>query len=726
MARSIRVYELARELDIKSKEVLALLQDELGLDVSNHMSTINHQVAERIRKLVKDGTPEGEDATEVTADSAEDETETAEIVEPAEEDTDTTEDDESDDEDAPGVDPIRKKGKPTGVEIAAERRTRTRRDRRRGRPFKAGVETVLLTGPLSVAQLAEKLGVSVLELMQHLVGMGIMANINQELDLESQALIARELGADFEVQSAEDAEDERHPHRRVLGEKIERDDPESMVPRAPVVTVMGHVDHGKTTLLDTVRKTQVTEQEAGGITQHIGASSIQFEGKKIVFLDTPGHEAFTTMRARGARATDIVVLVVAADDGVMPQTKEAIDHARAAGVPIIVAVNKIDLPGAQPERIRQELMAHDLIPEDWGGDTVFVDISALDNQNLEDLLEMINLVAEIEELQADPQKRAHGLVIESKVDKGRGPVATILIQGGTLRRGDPFVAGVDAGRVRAMFDDRGEAVDEAGPSTAVEVLGLGAVPDAGDFFVAVESDSEAKNLASELQSLERQTELQATPKSLEDFYRTEDEYRELRLILKADVHGSLDAATSALNNLSRDEVNVSVIHGGVGAINESDVMLASASDAVVLGFNVRPSGGAQRSAEKIGVDIRTYRVIYEMLDDVEKAAKGLLDPEIREVVLGRAEVRETFRVPRAGTVAGLYVTDGVIRRNARIRLLREGRVVHEGRIASLRRFKDDVREVASGFECGLGIEDYNDVHVGDEIEAYTMEEVPRD
>jgi len=720
LARNIRVYELARELDIQSKEVLTLLQDELGLDVSNHMSTINPQVAERIRNLVTEESEDAVDTQVPDATPAEEESGAPAAVETAEAEAEPEAEEEEE-----ATPKTTRKRKPSGTEAAEKRRSRGRRDRRKDRSFRARVEKVVLSGPLSVSQLAEKLNVGPLELMQHLVGMGIMANINQELDLESQALIARELGADFEVQSDEDAEDARYPHRRVLAERIEDDNPDNLLPRAPVVTVMGHVDHGKTTLLDTIRKTRVTEQESGGITQHIGASTIEFEGKRIVFLDTPGHEAFTTMRARGARATDIVVLVVAADDGVMPQTREAIDHAQAAGVPIVVAVNKVDLPRAQPDRIRQELMAHELVPEDWGGETIYVDISALEGENVDELLEMINLLAEIEELTADPDKRAHGLVIESELDKARGSVATLLVQGGTLHRGDAFVAGVHAGRVRAMFDDRGAALEEAGPSTPVEVLGLSGVPDSGDVFVSLADDSEAKSLAGELQNMERQTELQATPKSLEDFYRSEDEYRELRLILKADVHGSLDAASTALQQLSDDEVNVSVIHGGVGAINESDIMLASASDAVVLGFNVRPTGGAQRSADKIGVDVRTYRVIYEMLDDVDKAAKGLLDPEQREVVLGRAEVREVFRVPSAGNVAGLYVTDGVMRRNARVRLLREGRVIHDGEVASLKRFKDDAREVASGYECGLGIENYNDIHVGDEIEAYTIEEVPR-
>ncbi|MFP4201023.1 MAG: translation initiation factor IF-2 [Clostridia bacterium] len=721
----MRVYELARELGVQSKEVLGLLQEELGLDVNNHMATVNQQVAEKIRSLVS-GDIEDTAAEDVKEQSPEQVGEVATTgdaeaeVQAREEEVE----DEDEDEDLTVDESFGRKRKPSGTEVAAEKKSRGRRERK-NRAVSAGVDNVVLSGSLSVAQLAEKLSVSVLELMQHLVGMGIMANINQELDLESQALIARELGADFEIQSGEEAEDERHPHRRVLAKKIQEDDPDELVPRAPVVTVMGHVDHGKTTLLDTIRKTHVIDEESGGITQHIGASTVEYEGKRIVFLDTPGHEAFTTMRARGARATDIVVLVVAADDGVMPQTEEAINHAKAAGVPIVVAVNKIDLPGAQPDRIRQELTAHELVPEEWGGDTVFVDISALEEKNVEELLEMLTLVAEMEELRADPKKQAHGLVIESRVDRGRGPVATILIQGGTLRKGDPFVAGIYAGRVRAMFDDRGDMVEEAGPSTPVEVLGLGGLPDAGDVFVVVGNDSEARDLASQLQGMQRETEMQATPKSLEDFYGDEQEFRELRIILKADVHGSLDAASAALTRLSGDEVSVSVIHGGVGAINESDIMLASASDAVVLGFNVRPTGGAQRAADKIGVDIRTYRVIYEMLDDIERAARGLLAPEIREVVLGRAEVREVFRVPGAGNVAGLYVTDGVMRRNAQVRLLREGRVIHDGRVASLKRFKDDAREVAAGYECGLGIQDYNDIHVGDEIEAYTLEEIPR-
>ncbi len=711
MARSKRVYEVAKELGIKSKEVLTILQDQLELDVTNHMSAINNQVAERVRRIVK-GTTESEQKTKPPA-------EPSSRVEKATTKRPSAPDDESDLEEPAGKEPVRRR-----KTLKDDSPTPPKR-KAKEEPEETEPRSITLSGPLTVGKLAETLGIEAIKLMQHLISQGIMASINQELDLESAASVARDLGYKVDLQvDAEEEEAIRHPSRRIVGELIEPDDPDRAQTRAPVVTVMGHVDHGKTTLLDTIRKSSVIESEMGGITQHIGASTIYHDGKPIVFLDTPGHEAFTTMRARGAQVTDIVVLVVAADDGVMPQTKEAIDHAQAAGVPIMVAVNKIDVPNAQPDRIRQELTAFELVPEEWGGDTIYVNLSALHGDNVEELLEMINLVAEIEELTGDPEKRAHGIIIESELDKGRGPVATVLIQGGTLHRGDPFVAGAYGGRVRAMFNDHGDPVDEAGPSMPVAVLGLNGVPEAGDLLVAMPSDSDAKSLASDLQEKERLKDLQlAAPVSLEDFHSEFD--KDLNIILKADVHGSLDACQQALERISNEEVSVRVLHGGVGAITESDVMLASASEGVILGFNVRPTGKAQQSADQLGVDIRSYRVIYELLNDVEKAITGMLSPKYREVVIGRAEVREVFKVPNAGFVAGLYVSDGVIRRNANVRLVRDGRVIHEGAIDSLRRFKDDVREVKSGFECGLSIENYNDVRVGDEIEAFIEEEVPR-
>ena len=695
MARNVRVYMLARELDVQSKEVLRILQEDLNLDVTNHMTSINNQVADRVRKIVR-----GEDAPGEPSPPAE--KAPAEAAKP---------------EPQAKAKKVKKKG-------VSPRRRRPDRRRAPRRSLQVPVEKVILTGSLTVAELAEKLRVEPLQFMQHLISIGIMANINQELDVESAALIISELGVDFE--HVEPEEDDGDRGEDVLAEHIDDESADRTMPRAPVVTVMGHVDHGKTTLLDTIRRTSVIEEEMGGITQHIGASTVIHDGKPIVFLDTPGHEAFTAMRARGARVTDIVVLVVAADDGVMPQTIEAIDHAKAAGVPLIVAVNKIELPNAQPDRIRQELTAQEMVPEEWGGETIYVDISALRGDNVDEILDMILLVAEMSELEADPEQRAHGIVVEAELDKGRGAVSTVLIQGGTLRRTDPFVAGIYSGRVRAMFDDRGNPIDEAGPSTPVEVLGASGVPLAGDRFVVVENDAAARDLARTLQQEARQEELQkTTPASLEDFYDDEESHKELRIVLKGDVQGSLEACARALERIENEEVSVRVIHGGVGAINESDIMLASASGAVAIGFNVRPNAGARRSAKEQGVDIRTYRVIYELLEDIEAAITGMLAPQYRERVIGRAEVRDTFQVSGIGRIAGLYVTEGTVQRRAAVRVVRDGRVINEGRIASLRRFQDDVREVASGYECGLGIENFNDVQVGDEIEFWIQEEVPR-
>ncbi len=713
MAKGIRVYKLARQLDIESKEVLQILQKEMNLDVTNHMATVNDRVAQRVKEIVE-GEPEEtpqqqpESTKEPSSDEqAEQTVQEAEKQEVAEESEPTT----------------------SEQRTQTDRRERQRPSSQEDEGLLIPVEKVTLTGPISVGGLAQKLKVEPIELMQHLVGIGIMANINQELDLESAALIVGELGVEFELEDeGEEAEDLQKREREVLQQFIAEDDPDNLTSRAPVVTILGHVDHGKTTLLDTLRETAVAEREAGGITQHIGASVISHDGSEIVFLDTPGHEAFTAMRSRGAHATDIAVLMVDAVDGVMPQTIEAINHAKSAGVPIVVAVNKIDLPGAQPDRVRQELTGQELVPEEWGGETIYVDISALQGDNIDELLEMIVLLAEMEQLTADADKRAHGVVIESEVEKGRGPVATVLIQGGTLKVGDPFIAGIHHGRVRAMFDETGERIDKAPPSTPVEVLGASDVAQAGDLFVVMEDDAQAREEAEKLQEEERESELQATSTvSLEEFYRGEDDTpKELRIILKADVHGSLQACEQALESTRNEEVTVNVLHGGVGAINESDIMLASASDSIVVGFNVRPNAGATDSAEREGIEIRTYRVIYELLEDIERAITGMLAPEFREVVIGRAEVRDTFQVSSVGRIAGLYVTDGEIRRNANVRVVRDGRVIHEGGISSLKRFQDDVREVSAGYECGLGIANYNDVKEGDRLEFFVEEEVPRD
>ncbi len=591
--------------------------------------------------------------------------------------------------------------------------------RKRERQVKA--RKVEIESALTVRDLAAKLELPVREVMGRLIKLGVMAGINTEIEGEVAQILATELGFEAELAS-------ERAEREVVIADIE-DTPESLLPRPPVVTIMGHVDHGKTSLLDAIRAANVTATEAGGITQHIGAYQVELKGRKITFLDTPGHEAFTAMRARGAQATDVAVLVVAADDGVMPQTVEAANHAKDAQVPIIVAINKIDRPNAQPDRVRRELSELGLVSEDWGGDTVMVEVSALQKTGINELLEMILLVADMRDLKANPNRPAMGTVIEARLDKGRGPVATVLIHKGTLKAGDNFLVGDVFGRVRALVNYRGETVDSATPSMPVEVLGMGSLPEAGDTFQAVTDEREAKQVAERRSERKRESEMAETGKkmSLEDLFSQikEGEVKELRVIIKADVRGSAEALKQSVEQMSTDEVKVNVIHVGVGAVSESDVMLASASNAVVIGFNVRPDASGAASAEAEGVDVRLYRVIYEALDDVKKAMEGLLEPEFREVVLGHAEVRATFKVPKAGMVAGSYVTDGKILRSARVRVVRDGTIVFDGKLASLRRFKDDVREVAAGFECGIGVENWNDVREGDTIEAYGKEEVKR-
>ncbi|MGI6131633.1 MAG: translation initiation factor IF-2 [Bacillota bacterium] len=592
--------------------------------------------------------------------------------------------------------------------------------RRREKPAK--VRRIEIGASIAVRDLAARLEMSAPEVVGRLIRMGVMASVNQEIEGETAQILATDLGFEAELTSERE-------EREVAIAQIE-DAPESLKPRPPVVTIMGHVDHGKTSLLDAIRETNVTATEAGGITQHMGAYQVELDGRKITFLDTPGHEAFTAMRARGAQATDVAVLVVAADDGVMPQTVEAINHARDANVPIVVAVNKVDKPHAQPERVQRQLSDMGLVPEEWGGDTVMVPVSALQKRGIEELLEMILLVADMRDLKANPDRPAMGTVIEAKVDRGRGPVATVLIQKGTLRVGDSFLVGEVYGRVRAMANYRGEPVDEATPAMPVEVLGLSCVPEAGDVFQAVTDEREAKQVAEKRAERKRVSEIGETSKkvSLEDLFEQikEGQTKELRVIIKADVQGSAEALKQAIEQLSTDEVRVNVIHSGVGAVSESDVMLASASNAVVIGFNVRPDAAGAASAEVEKVDVRLYRVIYEAIDDVKKAMEGLLEPEFREVVFGHAQVRATFKIPKAGVVAGSYVTDGKIARSSRVRLVRDGIVIHDGKISSLKRFKDDAREVAAGFECGIGIEGWNDVRAGDTIEGYGKEAVKRE
>ena len=584
--------------------------------------------------------------------------------------------------------------------------------------------TITVEGALTVQQLAESLGKPATEVIMKLMKMGTMASLNQEVSFEVASQVASEYGFTLEVGGQEENSEEEI---EALME-IEEDREEDLKPRPPVVTVMGHVDHGKTSLLDAIRSTHVTNSEAGGITQHIGASEVSINGQKIVFLDTPGHEAFTAMRARGAQVTDIAILVVAADDGIMPQTIEAINHAKAAGVPLIVAINKIDKPSANPDKVKQELSEQGLLVEDWGGDVIAVPVSARQKTGIDTLLEMILLVAEMEELKANPDKRAVGTVVEAELDKGRGPVATVLVQGGTLKVGDPIVCGVACGKVRAMINSKGKRVKTAGPSTAVEILGLSEVPQGGDQFVAVPSDKVARNIAEKRQQIAREEMLRSNQRmSLDQFFdqMNEGQVKDLNVIIKADVQGSVQAVKQSLEKLSNDEVGVRVIHGGVGAINESDVTLAAASNAIIIGFNVRPVSGAESLAEKENVDIRSYTIIYKAIEDIQAAMSGMLDPEYRDEDTGKAEIREVYKISGVGTVSGCYVTSGKIFRNGKVRIVRDGIIIHEGEILALKRFKDDVKEVNSGYECGMSFVNYNDIKVGDIVEAYITKEVER-
>ncbi|MDD5476284.1 MAG: translation initiation factor IF-2 [Syntrophales bacterium] len=570
---------------------------------------------------------------------------------------------------------------------------------------------------IKVGDLAKKMGVKTNEVISKLMSLGMMVTINQSIDADVASLVAVDFGYQVETVS--------YDYEEVVPRTD--DSPEKLRSRAPVVTVMGHVDHGKTSLLDVIRKTNVMDGETGGITQAIGAYHVHINDRDIVFLDTPGHEAFTTMRARGAKVTDIVVLVVAADDGVMDQTVEAINHSRAAGVPIIVAVNKIDKPGADPERIKQQLAQYELIPEDWGGETIYSEVSAKQNTGIEELLELILLQADMLELKADPDRPAQGIIIESKLDKGRGPVATVIIQEGTLREGDAFVSKTEYGKVRAMIDDQGRRVSSAGPSMPVEVIGFSKVPAVGIDFVCVEDEKKAREIGEYLSRKEREKKLSMTSKvTLEQLYeRIKEGAKELRVVLKGDVQGSIEALSEALQKISTDEIKLSIIHASVGTINENDVMLASASEAVIIGYRVRPDARIIDLAEQEGVDLKFYEIIYEAIAEVKAAMEGLLEPVYEEVREGAAEVRELFRIPKVGVIAGSYVIQGKLARNSYLRLIRDGIVIHNGSFLSLKRFKDDVKEVASGYECGIGIDGFDDIRVGDVVEAYTKRKVER-
>ena len=582
------------------------------------------------------------------------------------------------------------------------------------------IKIIQIEKKITVKELAEKLETTSSDLVMRLMKRGVMANLNQEIDFELASSICEE----FDVLT------EEAPEVDILEEafKEEEEDEKNLEERPPVVVVMGHVDHGKTSLLDAIRKSRVTEKEAGGITQHIGAYTVAIDDKPITFLDTPGHEAFTAMRMRGASVTDIAILVVAADDGVMPQTIEAINHAKAAGVEIIVAINKIDKESANPDRVKQELTEYGLLAEDWGGDTICVPVSAVSKQGIDNLLEMIILVAEMKELKANHKKKARGTVIEAKLDKGRGSVATILVQSGTLKVGDPIVAGSSYGKIRAMMNDKGQKVKSAGPSIPVEILGLSEVPSAGDSFYVAKSDKQARQVAEAVIAKDRVDMIKSTPQkvSLDDLFTQiqSGNMKELNIVIKADVQGSVEAVRSSLEKLSNEEVRIRTIHGGVGAITESDVMLASASNAIIIGFNVRPENTAKSVAEDQKVDVRLYRVIYNAIEDITAAMKGMLDPVYEEKVTGHAEIRQIFKASGVGTIGGSYVTDGKIVRNSQVRIIRDGIVVYEGELAALRRFKDDVKEVNAGYECGLLFNKFNDIKEGDQVEAFVMEQIP--
>ncbi len=706
----MRVHQVAKDLGLASKDVIAALK-ELDIEVKSHMSMLGEEEATKVLEYLTRDKPAQEEAKKAPKEKDADE-EKSEKKKPASRTKSSHK---------------KASGKKKGAKKAKKQTVKDSAPAQAEEETKKEQEVISIKGPLNVKDLSAKMDLNPAQVLKKLIGMGLMISINQEVDEETAERIASEF--DFQVERPEEKNLDGELEKAVAESFSEGDDSDKEIepePRSPVVTVMGHVDHGKTSLLDVIREENVTSQEAGGITQHIGAYQVLLDKERIVFLDTPGHEAFTQMRARGAQATDVAILVVAADDGIMPQTVEAIDHAKAAGVPIIVAINKIDRPNADPERVKQQLTEHGLVPEEWGGDTVCVPVSAKEKTGIGHLLEMILLVAEIQDLQAISNRPAKGIIVEAELDKGMGPVGTVLIKSGTLRVGDGIIAGTTYGRVRAMVDDQGNRVQEAGPSTPVAVLGLSDVPQAGDMLFAVGDDKIARSLAEKRAEKKREDQHARTSKvTLDNLYSQiqEGEVKELNIIVKADVQGSVEAVRQSFEKLDTEKVRINVIHGGVGSITESDVMLAAASNAIITGFNVRPETKSKRLAEEENIDIRTYRIIYDAINDVEAAMEGMLDPELHEVVMGRAEVREIFKVPKAGTVAGSYVQDGKITRDSKLRLIRDGKVIHEGQIDSLRRFKDDVREVQSGYEFGISIERFNDIKEGDIIEAYKIEEV---
>ncbi|PAD40101.1 translation initiation factor IF-2 [Terribacillus sp. 7520-G] len=713
----IRVYEYAKEKNVSSKEIINKLKD-MNIEVANHMSMITESAKDRLDKSFTGKSASSEKVAIKTGNSA-----------------NTT---NSANNNGQNNKPKNKAG---GGQNRNQQRNGNRKpgkggqnNNRRGgrnnnrnqkapqqkRPEMPTPDKITFKGSLTVSELAAKLHRESTEIIKKLFLQGVMATKNQDLDKDAIEMICLEYNVEVEEEVDVDVTD-------LDNYKIE-DKAEDLQERPAVVTIMGHVDHGKTTLLDSIRDTKVTEGEAGGITQHIGAYQVEENGKKITFLDTPGHAAFTSMRSRGAQVTDIAILVVAADDGVMPQTVEAINHAKAAEVPIIVAVNKIDLEGANPDRVMQELTEHGLIPEDWGGDTIFVQLSAKKREGIDDLLEMILLVTEVEELKANPNRAAEGTVIEAQLDKGRGPVATLLVQNGTLNVGDSIVVGNAYGRVRAMVNDLGRRVKTAPPSTPVEITGLNSVPNAGDQFMVFEDEKQARQVGEARQQKQVEENRSTGARvSLDDLFNQikQGEVKDINLIVKADVHGSVEAMAASLEKIEVEGVKVRIIHTGVGAITESDVILASASNAIIIGFNVRPDANAKKAAESENVDIRQHRIIYKVIEEIESAMKGMLDPEFEEKVIGQAEVRQIIKVSRIGTIAGSYVTEGKITRDASIRVIRDGIVIVEDEIDSLKRFKDDVREVATNYECGITLKNFHDIKEGDTFEAYVMEEIER-
>lgn len=711
----MRVYEYAKAINVSSKEILTALKN-MDIVVNNHMAMLEEKTIKQLDAKFKKG---GAGVTSQKPAETNKNKPQGINQQPAGNQPNKIRDGKKNDVQNNQFN----KNKKNNNNKNKNKRNHNNKNQYQQKPLKPKKELpekITFSGSLTVGALAEELGKEPSELIKKLMLLGVMATINQELDKDTIELIASEYGVETEeVIVLEETELEKYE---------EADKEEDLQIRPPVVTIMGHVDHGKTTLLDSIRKTKVVEGEAGGITQHIGAYQIEENGKKITFLDTPGHAAFTTMRARGAEVTDITILVVAADDGVMPQTVEAINHAKAAEVPIIVAVNKVDKESANPDRVMQELTEYGLVPEAWGGETIFVPLSALTGKGIDELVEMILLVSEVEELKANPTRQAKGTVIEAELDKGRGSVATLLVQTGTLNVGDPIVVGNTFGRVRAMVNDLGRRVKTAGPSTPVEITGLNDVPQAGDQFLVFKDEKTARSVGEARAS--KQLEEQRSDKaklSLDDLFEQikQGDVKDINLIVKADVQGSAEALTAALQKIEVEGVKVKIIHTGVGAITESDIILASASNAIVIGFNVRPDGNAKSTAEAENVDIRLHRIIYKVIEEIEAAMKGMLDPEYEEKVIGQVEVRQTFKVSKIGTIAGGYVTDGHITRDSGLRLIRDGVVIFEGEVDVLKRFKDDVKEVSQGYECGITIKKYNDIREGDILEAYVMQEIER-